>query len=345
MRAVYISAVGTTEIRDVPVPAIADGAVLIRVEYAGICGSDYHIFTGRHEFRKPPVIPGHELSGRVERVGSAVTGVRPGDRVTVLPQVACGTCRFCRADRPMLCRDRIVPGTDRWIGAFVELFNAPEAVVFPIPDGVDLKTAVLAEPLAVACHCLGRIPAENRRGLLIHGAGSVGLLALAAARKNGFGAIVVTDVVEYNLQRARQLGADRAVHATGDIDGACRQVFGREGPASVLFTAGGEAALQQSLDVADHGATIVYVAMVTAAMTLHTRSVVARELSLVGSRTYSRRDFTAALELLAEDPALFATLVTHVLPVSRVQDGFDLMQGRREGFVKLALAMTPEGGS
>lgn len=340
MKAILVESVGHTGVHEMPIPDLADDEVLIRAEYVGICGSDFHVFTGKHEFRKPPVVAGHELAGIVEKIGPKVQSIRPGNRVTVLPQVGCGECRFCRNNRPMLCGKRVVPGTEKWTGSFVEYFNAPESAVFKLPDNLDTKTAILAEPLAVSCHCVGKISEENKPGLLILGVGSVGMLALAAARKQGVGKILVTDVAEYNLETALTLGADGAVNvAKDDLAEASRKLFGEDGPSAVILTAGGETAMQQALNLAGRGATIVYVAMITSPVTLLTRPIVAKELSFVGSRTYSHDDFQNAMDLLASDVPLFSSLVTHVFPLESVQDGFELMASRREGFVKIVVAM------
>ena len=110
MKAAVLEAVGTVRIRDVEVPAVGPEDVLIRVAYAGVCGSDLHAFRGVHPFRRPPVILGHEVAGIVERVGGAVSGFSPGDRVTVMPYLACGCCLTCRADRPNICPEKRAPG-------------------------------------------------------------------------------------------------------------------------------------------------------------------------------------------------------------------------------------------
>jgi L-iditol 2-dehydrogenase len=339
MIALMIDSVGKTGVADIPMPDIAPTEALIVVDYGGICGSDVHVFRDQHEFRKPPVIIGHELTGIIEKCGADVKRLKIGDRVTVLPQVTCMKCEQCLRGRPMLCRERLVPGTDKWIGAFVEHFNAPESVIFTLPDNVDNKTGVLAEPLAVACRAISRIPEENRKRLLIMGVGNIGMLALIAARRRGFDKIAVADVMEYNLRKALNVGADAAINVSMDDSAAAvAEIFGDEGPDAVVLTAGGPA-MQYAIDTAGRGAVIVYVAMITAPLPLSTRPIVGKELSLIGCRTYNHSDFREAVDMLAANMPIFEPLVTHVFPADRVQDGFELMESHKEGFLKIAIKM------
>ncbi len=126
--------------------------ILIETEFAGVCGSDIHAFKGLHPFRKPPVILGHELSGTVMEMGKEVKGFRAGDRVTVMPLIACGECVQCKRGRQNICLNKKVPGIEGWLGTFSEYFLSKPPITYKLGEGTSFETGVLAEPLAVGIH-------------------------------------------------------------------------------------------------------------------------------------------------------------------------------------------------
>src|SRR5512147_1542325 len=129
MRAAVLVETGKIDIREIGRQLLGPDDILIRTAYAGVCGSDLHAFKGKHPFRKPPVILGHELAGTVVECGGEARGVRPGDRVTVMPLVSCGTCRLCRLGRENICLKKQVPGAGTWLGSFAEFTRAKASVV------------------------------------------------------------------------------------------------------------------------------------------------------------------------------------------------------------------------
>lgn len=143
MKAAFVTDVETVEVKEIERPVISDTEVLIRAKTVGVCGSDLHLFRGTHPFRHAPAILGHEIAGEVVETGSAVTKFKVGDRVTVEPQVGCGTCEMCRRGFVSLCADKKVPGTTKWIGAFSEYFNAEERITYPLSDEISYETGRL----------------------------------------------------------------------------------------------------------------------------------------------------------------------------------------------------------
>ena len=118
MKAAFVTDVEKVEVKEIEKPVITDTEVLIKAKTVGVCGSDLHLFRGTHPFRHAPAILGHEIAGEVVEVGSRVTKFKPGDRVTVEPQVGCGHCEMCEKGYISLCPGKKVPGTPKWIGAF-----------------------------------------------------------------------------------------------------------------------------------------------------------------------------------------------------------------------------------
>jgi L-iditol 2-dehydrogenase len=337
MKAVYAETPGVIGLRDIPVPQIAAGDVLIRVMYAGICGSDLHAYRGLHAFRKPPVMLGHEVSGIVTEVGDRVQTVRPGDAVTVIPQIECGHCDQCRRGKANLCAAKIMPGTPKWNGTFAEFFAAPASTICGL-GGVPFHLGALAEPLAVAVHVLKRMPEDHPNKLLILGSGTIGLMILIIAPAFGFDSIMVTDIKDQNLECAVRLGAKYTVNAVKeDVVSRVHDAFGSSGAENIIIAAGGDNILGQAMEAASPGGVIDYFAMITQEMTLHTYPIVSKELVIIGSLNYTREDFAAAIAFLREKGARLGSLITHVLPLEEAGRGFSILSGGKENAVKILL--------
>ncbi|MDO4549582.1 MAG: alcohol dehydrogenase catalytic domain-containing protein [Clostridia bacterium] len=337
MKCVYAQEIRKISILEIDKPDVTATQVLIRVSFAGVCGSDLHAYRGVHAFRKPPVMLGHELSGVIEKVGSGVTRFKPGDAVTVMPQTGCGTCRSCLSGKVNLCRDKTLPGTPGWQGAFAEYFIAPESVVCALGE-VSLKLGALCEPLAVASHVLSRFPREHGSDLAILGAGAIGLMMVILAPYHGFSNVTVTDVVDSNLRMAKTLGAKRAVNAAGeDPVREIKAYYGATGVENLVIAASAKNILAQALESVSCGGNIVYMAMITGEMTLNTYPIVFKEVNIKGSLNYTMRDFDDALAHLLREPEKFEKLITHVMPMSEAAKAFERLDTHSEDAVKILL--------
>lgn len=338
MKAAFVEKSFKTALKEINRPQVGDTEVLIKVSYAGICGSDLHIYKGAHAFRKPPVILGHELSGIVVEIGKEVKKIAVGDKVTVLPQKSCHQCRLCQEGHQQHCESKIVPGTNKWIGSFVEYFNAEEEVVYKLDNTIGLETGVLAEPLAVSVHALNKIRPDHRKNLLILGGGTIGILTLVAAKNMGFEKIILTDVVDYNLEVARKNKADRVINVLNeDIGKAVLEEFGDVKANAVIVTAAAPNILEQAINNVGVARTIVYISMITEPLTFDTYPIVYKEIHLVGSLTYNEEDFKEALRLLSSDAFNYERLITHVYNIDDVQEAFEMIENKKEGFVKVLI--------
>lgn len=334
MRSVWMMEKAKLEIRDIPVPEITEKEVLVRVKYAGICGSDMHIYHNVHSFRFPPVIVGHEIAGTVVKAGAGVSRLKEGDRVAVLPMNTCGTCEWCAQDLPAHCEKRFMPGQGAWIGACVEYLNVDERLCYILPEDVDTRLGALCEPLAVAVHALRKIPENQRDSVLMMGAGAIGHLAVIAARGMGFRRIIVSDIVDRNLEAALENGADFAVNVSREnLTEAIEKQYG-EKVSSIIITAGPKDILKQAIAAIRRTGCIVAITMTDGELPFPMVPFIFTEASLCASLNYNDADFKACLSLLSREKARFEKAITHVVPFEEAQEIFDLLANKTEFVIK-----------
>jgi threonine dehydrogenase-like Zn-dependent dehydrogenase len=339
VKAAVIESPMVVALHDVPEPVISQPhEVKIRVAYTGICGSEIHAYHGTHPFRVPPVISGHELSGIVTEVGSAVTAVQPGDRVTVEPHYGCGHCRACREGAYNACASKQVLGTQSWPGSFGELIVVPEATVVPLPAGVSMEQGALIEPIAVGVHAVRRAGVGLGDTVAILGAGPIGLGLLLAAQAAGAATTLVTDVSAYHRGIAVQMGATAALDpATEDVAAAAQDYSGGEGADVVFLGVAVEAVLNDGLRTARRRGTVMEVAMFGRPPAINLHLLQNKELRLLGSNMYTREDFTISAEAIASGRFDTSLMISKIMPMDEVVAAMDLVDRRLEDAVKVLL--------
>lgn len=186
MQALVLTVTKKLEEKEVPTPEVKDDEVLIHTAYAGICGTDRELYNGLPGSAQanPPIILGHENSGIVKEVGKNVTNIKPGDRVTVDPNIYCGQCYYCRTSRPELCEHLSAVGVTR-DGGFAEYFTAPAKVVYPISDNLSLKAAAVTEPLSCVMHGVNLLKLHPYQKALVIGDGFMGELFVQTLKAMG----------------------------------------------------------------------------------------------------------------------------------------------------------------
>lgn len=334
MRSVWMAEPAKLEIRDIPVPEISDQEVLLKIEYAGICGSDLHIYNNAHSFRFPPVIVGHEVAGTVVKAGAGVKRLKIGDRVAVLPMNTCRTCEWCQQDLPAHCKARYMPGQDPWIGACVEYLNVAEQLCYVLPDDVSTKLGALCEPLAVAVHALSKIPEDHRDSVLMMGAGAIGHLAVIAARGMGFKKIIVSDIVDQNLELALENGADFGVNVSREnLTEAIEKKYG-EKVSGIVITAGPKDILKEAIAAIKATGYIVAITMTPGELPFPMVPFIFTESHLCASLNYNDADFKQCLTLLSREKDRFEKAITHVVPFEDAQEIFDTLVYKKETTIK-----------
>ena len=341
MKAAVLTATRQVEIKELPIPKIGSDEVLIRVRAAGICGAELHAFLGTHPLRTPPVQLGHEMAGDVADVGSGVVNLVKGDRVSVFPLRHCGSCSNCSEGRYNLCENLILLGTSKWPGPFAEYITAPEALVYKIPPGVTHQEAAITEPLCVAIHAVDRIGSAIQGSVAILGVGTIGLASIVSAREAGAERIFATDIMDFNLEIARQFGASFTVNTRNeDPVAAVTEKTGGRGVDTVLIAAGFSSVFNQAIAMVRPQGRVVTVALFDEAVTIeHPNAFVMGEKIITSSWGETLADFEKAIEIIGSKKYRMEDFITHRFPLERVKEGMELLEKRHEDCVKIMIDM------
>jgi len=317
------------------VTAPRPGDVVVKVAMAGLCGTDYRIWTGDRRVGYPRVL-GHEFVGTVAETGFAVTRVRVGDRVAVEPNYSCGRCPLCREGNRNLCLSRTAVGIDV-DGCFAETVRVPERCCWPAPAGVADEDLMITEPLAVVVRAVARGDVQAGASAAVVGAGSLGLLAVQVLRGRGARVLVVSRTPR-RFALARELGAEvtRTV-AEAPLEETARAFSGREGVDVVLETAGTPEAVSHALALVRPGGRVVLTGLPHDPTPVVFFSVVRREVTLTGSMIY-QDEFPEAMRLVATGTVKTRPLVTHRFDLDAIGEAF--AAHARPDSIKVALRVS-----
>jgi 2-desacetyl-2-hydroxyethyl bacteriochlorophyllide A dehydrogenase len=338
MRAAFCRGPGTLVLDEVARPEPGPEDVVVAVRSCGICGTDLHWY--HDTMMIPAVCPGHEIAGEVAEVGSAVHGLRAGDRVALEGIASCGACRSCMAGNYHLCPSIGIVGITI-PGGFAERIRIPARHCFPIPPDVDFPTAALSEPLAVAVHGVRIAALSVGQRVIVLGAGTIGLAAVIAARAGGAGEILVTARRPQQRAAALALGADRVFD---DADESGLRDAAQASPVDlVLETVGGAAdTLETAVGVCRPGGTICVLGVYTKPVMFPSIFMIAKELRLQGSMVYNRAgaraDFEIVEDLLARrGKQIGEALVTHRFPLAEIAAAFRTADDKGTGSIKVSV--------
>ena len=328
MQRVIVSSDGVSVVA-AEVPRPGPGEVLVRTAVAGVCGSDTHALAGSHPFIELPYAPGHEVCGTVEAVGSAVTAVTVGQRVTLEPFLPCWECKQCRAGRQNVCERLRFFGCAHDQGGMAGLFTVDQRRLHVVPDELDWLTAAFIEPLGTPVHAVGLAGGVRDKAVAILGAGTIGILTVQVARAYGARRVVVTARSAASRERALAFGADAVVDATSPSAAAdVRDALGES--ADVVFDCVAEqSTTDQALAMVMKAGTVVVVGVPPADVTIPLPLIQDAQLRIQGSATYLPVDFTEAMRLLVAGEVDVSAMVTATHPLENAAAAFaDAASGR-----------------
>jgi threonine 3-dehydrogenase len=323
--------------QDVQRPAVGHNDVLIRVKRSAVCGTDIHIFQWddwASSTIKVPTTIGHEFCGEIVECGSEVKGFAVGDRVSAEGHITCGVCRNCRAGRRHLCMNTQGVGVNR-DGAFAEYLAVPAFNVFKLPESISDDMAAILDPLGNATHTALSFDLVGE-DVLITGAGPIGVMAVAIARYAGARHVVITDVNDYRLALARQMGATRALNVSKEsIDDTMTELGMEEGFDVGMEMSGNPSAFRDMLRTMHHGGKVAILGIPPDAMSIDWTHVIFKGLVLKG--IYGREMFETWYKMasMLQSGLRIDPVITHHFPVAEYLDAFGLMESGQSGKVIL----------
>lgn len=320
------------------IPLLGEKEVLIKVKICGVCGSDVHSYKGKHPFVHPPIVLGHEFSGVIHQIGTRVNSFSPGDRVIVEPNIVCGKCYNCLHGRYNICTNLKVVGCVGYDGAFAEYVAVPEKKVLRLPGNISFEKAALVEPVAVAVHAVRKAKQKINDVVVILGAGTIGLLVMQVAKLAGAGKVIVTDVLDYRLKKAGELGADRLVNpASQDLIKIIQEKYGRNEVDLIYDCVGIEETISQAIQIARKGIRIMVIGVPEERIKVDLSLIQDRELEIVGSLMYVREDFKAAIDFIQKEKLKVKPLVTHHFKLKDVDKAFHLITEEKKEVLKVLI--------
>jgi 2-desacetyl-2-hydroxyethyl bacteriochlorophyllide A dehydrogenase len=320
MRAVFYQGARTFTPGKAAIPSAGSGEALLRVLRVGICGTDLHIFQGHLDNRIPRGgIIGHETLAEVVEapVGG---GVKAGDRVLVEPLWFCGTCRACRIGATYLCYELKVLGVDL-PGGMQEYWPVPVDRLLKVPDTLIDNHAALVEPLAVATHDVTRAGVKTGDAVLVFGGGPIGCLIALVCRHRG-ARVAVAEINPFRVDMLRRLGLEVLGPGVDPVRFATEWTDG-DGVDVAFEVTGHPAAVKAITEVVRVWGTISIVAIHSEPMPVNLHRFFARELSVHGSRLYTRAAWEEAIRLAASGAIPLASLVSRVIPLESLQEGME----------------------
>lgn len=317
------------ELRQIDKPSPGAGEIRLRVRFAGVCGTDMHIYHWAPRMARRMVLPrvmGHEVCGIVDAIGEGVTGIKLGDQVSLESHISCGHCRPCMLDQRHLCVDTRYPGIDV-DGGFAEWVVVPASIAWVNPPDFSPRLSAMMEPFGIAVHACGEGTGVSGQRVLVNGCGPIGLMAVAAARALGARQVIAADLNPVRLGTAEALGASHCINpASHDLTKEVLALTGGEGADVVIELTGAEAGLHAALaslrrggdfrliGAPSHPVTLDLTQWVRTGPTIH---------SIHGRRIW--RSWSEAADLIADGRVDLSPLVSHIVPLEDARDAFQLV--------------------
>ncbi|TGD17783.1 zinc-dependent alcohol dehydrogenase family protein [Levilactobacillus suantsaiihabitans] len=332
MKALVLTGTKKMEIQDVAKPEVKANEVLVNTAYAGICGTDRALYAGLPGSADavPPIVLGHENSGIVAAIGSDVTNVKVGDRVTVDPNIYCGQCEYCRTDRPELCDNLSAVGVTR-DGGLEESFTAPSSVVYPIPDNVSLKAAAATEPISCAVHGMSLLSVKPYQKALVIGDGFMGQLFVQLLQAYGVHQVDFAGIVDEKLAfNKEKFGVTNTYNTTRDSIPADYDV--------VIEAVGLPQTQEQAVEATKKGAQVLMfgVGKPNQTFSMNTYEVYQKQLKIQGAfiNPYAFED---GIALLSSGQLDVESLISHEVSLEQVED---VLNGKVAGVSKAVVKVS-----
>jgi len=313
---------GDIRFREVPEPdALKADEILLRIKKIGICGSDIHVFHGQHPATPYPVVQGHEYSAVVEAVGGSVTRVAPGMKATARPQLVCGVCGPCRRGQYNACQELKVQGFQA-PGVAQDLFVVTEDRIVPFAESMTFEQGAMIEPAAVGAHSTNRVDVRGRN-VVVSGAGTIGNLVAQFARARGARKVLITDISDFRLQKARECGISEVANISHKSFAKCvKAAFGDEGFQVGFEAAGVQESLEALVGQVEKGGDVVILGVYAKNPVVNMFHVGEHELNLYGSMMYRQEDYETAAAWIASGQIQTGPLLSKTFPFGQYPEAY-----------------------
>ena len=341
MKALVLEAYNKLVYKDFPDPEIANDEVLVRVKAVGICGSDVHGMDGSSGRRIPPIVMGHEASGVIAAMGENVKNWAIGDRVTFDSTIYKLDDWYTRKGFYNLSDNRMVmgvsPGEYRKHGAFAELVNVPQHILYRVPDGVTFTQASMVEPVAVAAHAVELTPVAWNDTAVVVGSGMIGLFVIQVLRAKGCGKVIAIDLEDEKLKLALELGADYVLNPMkDDIKKEVLALTENRGADVAFEVVGISDTVKTAIDSVRKGATVTLVGNLSPTAEIPLQAVVIQQLRLQGSCGICG-EYPAVLDMIARKEVNVDAILSAEAPLSEGAEWFHRLYNKEAGLIKVVL--------
>jgi L-iditol 2-dehydrogenase len=334
MKQAVMTQPGRIELRDINAPTPGPGEVLLRIQRIGVCGSDVHVYHGKHPYTKYPVVQGHEYSATVEAVGVGVARLARGMKVTSMPQVVCGECAPCRRGDYHIC-DRLRVEGFQAPGCAQELWVTDASKVVVLPERFSFEQGAMVEPVSVAVHATSRAGDLAGRHVAVLGAGPIGNLVAQVARSEG-AKVLITDLSAYRLEVAQQCGLAGTSNASEEsLAQASERVFGRDGFNVAFECVGVEPTITAAVSTIQKGGTLVIVGVFGEKPRIDMGLVQDRELNIHGTLMYKAEDYRRAVELIATGGVITEPLMSRHFPFDAYLEAYRFIDQQGDRAMKV----------
>lgn len=324
--------------QDVPQPTAGPGQIKVKMKRIGVCGSDIHVWHGKHPYTSYPVVQGHEVSAEVVEADPGVDGFAAGDRVTIQPQVVCGKCYPCTHGLYNDCEELRVMGFQT-TGMASEYFVVDAQKALPLPADMSWDHGAMIEPLAVAVHAVRRFGDVAGKSVLVLGGGPIGNLVAQAARAMGAERVLLTEPSAFRREVAQACGIDATDPAGAELDGAISRRLGPDRADVIFECVGIEATIGQAVSLARKGSTIVAVGVCAQPIRMDMGLVQDHELTVLGSAMYRVEDYREAIRLVGAGSIQFDPLITDHIPFREYARAYRLIDGAGDRAMKVLIDM------
>ncbi|RHK10910.1 Zn-dependent alcohol dehydrogenase [Segatella copri] len=334
------------EFKEVAEPKAADltaHQVLVNIKRIGICGSEIHSYHGLHPATFYPVVQGHEYSGVVMAVGSEVTVCKPGDHITARPQLVCGKCNPCKRGQYNVCEHLRVQAFQA-DGAAQDFFVVDDDRVAKLPEDMSLDYGAMIEPSAVGAHASNRTDVKGKN-VVVSGAGTIGNLIAQFCIARGAKNVLITDVSDLRLAKARECGIKHTLNITKKtLKEAAQELFGEEGYQVGFEVAGVEVSIRSLMETIEKGSDIVVVAVFAKDPSLSMFYLGEHELRLIGSMMYRHEDYLTAIDYVSKGIVNLKPLVSNRFAFEEYDDAYKFIDTHRETSMKVLIDFEQKPG-